>query len=146
MRRLIVMSLGLFVFCLSQTLAQEVRPTPGNPPRILIATSIDTEDRLELVSYKTIYIGMGGESYNDRNVTMVSLADVKIYTVGGKEISQETARQLLTGEETPVLFMSRKEPLSPFYQKLFQEQGLVFVFPREAPLWKEIQEPSRPRK
>ena len=69
--------------------------TPGNPPRVLIASSIDSDGRLELVAYRTIYIGFEGDSYNHRSVRKVSLKDVKIRTVGGKRVTLESARQSL---------------------------------------------------
>ena len=42
--------------------------TPGNPPHILIASSIDADGNLQLVTYKTIYIGFDGYSYNERSL------------------------------------------------------------------------------
>jgi hypothetical protein len=39
---------------------------------------------------------------------------------------------------------SWKEPLSKFYRELFSGKSLLFIFPGDAPRWKQIQEPSRP--
>ncbi len=129
---------------LGSAAAQDRPATPGNPPRILIASSIDADGNLELVSYRTIYIGFDGSSYNNRSLRKVSLKDVKISTVSGKEMSVEAARELLAETETPILASSWKTPIPKFYRRLFSDDALLFVFPREAPLWKEIQDPSRP--
>ena len=125
-------------------IAQDRSGTPGNPPRILIAASIDTDGKLQLVTYKTIYIGFDGYSYNDRSVHTVPLSEVRIRTVAGMDVSLKEARKLLEGKETPILASSWNEPLSKSYQGLFSGESLLFVFPKDAPLWKEIQEPSRP--
>lgn len=124
--------------------AQEPFPTPGNPPRILLATSIDADGNLLLVSYRTIYIGFSGESYNDRTVDKVSLAEVQIVDTGGKEVTLQAARERIKGKETPILVTSWHEPLSPAYKPLFTGELLLFKFPKQAPDWKEIQDPSRP--
>ncbi|MBS0261270.1 MAG: hypothetical protein JSS02_04880 [Planctomycetes bacterium] len=118
--------------------------TPGNPPRILIAQAINADGQLQLVAYKTIYIGFEGYSFNDRSLQEVALADVQIRTVAGVEITIEKARGLLKAKETPILVMSRNEKLSPFYQSVLARDALVFIFPRDAPVWRQIQEPERP--
>lgn len=118
--------------------------TPGNPPQILIASSIDKNGNLDVVSFKTIYIGFDGYSYNNKTVNKQTLRDVKIQTLAGAKISVDEARELLAGKETPILATSHDEPLSKFYQQLFAAKSLVFIFPDEAPLWKEIGEPDRP--
>jgi hypothetical protein len=124
--------------------AQDRSATHGNPPRILIASSLDADGNLVLVTYKTIYIGFDGYSYNARSLHKVPLQDVRIRTVAGMDLSLDETRKLLEGKETPVLVSSWNEPLSKFWQKLFSDKSLLFIFPREAPLWKEIQEPNRP--
>jgi hypothetical protein len=128
----------------SAATAQDRSGTPGNPPRILIASSIDADGNLELVTYRTIYIGFGGYSYNARSLQKVPLKDVRIRTVAAADVSVDEARKLLEGKETPILVSSWSEPLSEFYRGLFSGKSLLFIFPRDAPLWKQIQEPSRP--
>lgn len=118
--------------------------TPGNPPRILIASSIDAEGNLQLVTYKTIYIGFEGYSYNEKILCNVPLQDVRIHTVSGTDVSLDEARKLLKGKETPILVSSWNERLSEFYQRLFSRESLLFIFPKEAPLWSQIQDPGRP--
>ncbi len=118
--------------------------TPGNPPRILVASSIDSAGNLMLVSYRTIYIGFDGSSYNDRTLHRVALKNVKIHTVDGKEVSIESARKLLAEKETPILATSWSAPIPPFFRKLFTDKAMVFVFPQDAPSWREIQDPGRP--
>ena len=132
------------VSVLTTAVGQDRSGTPGNPPRILVASSIDEDGNLVLVSYRTIYIGFDGSSYNNRSLSKVSLKRVKIYTVSGKEVSTESARKLLARKETPILASSWGMPLPAFYRRLFTEEGLLFMFPQEAPVWKEIQDPSRP--
>jgi len=127
---------------------QDKAGSPGNPPRILIASEIDKEGNLMLVSYQTVFAQppnpkLPGAAFNTRILDKVPLKDVKIYDVTGKEVSVEAARQLL-GKETPVLASSWGRTLPPFYRKVFKDEMLLFAFPKEAPSWKEIQEPEHP--
>ena len=124
--------------------AQDQSGTPGNPPRVLIASSIDADGNLQLVTYKTIYIGFDGYSYNQRSLHKVSLRGVRVRTVGGMDVSLDETRKLLDGKEAPILVSSWNEPLSKFYQGLFSGKSLLFIFPKDAPSWKPIQEPGRP--
>jgi hypothetical protein len=124
--------------------AEDKLPTPGNPPRVLVARSIDAKGRLQLVTYRTIYIGFDGSSYNDRTVHSVPLDGVKIVTVGGDEIAIDAARKLLADKETPILGTSWGSPLPGFYRGVFAKGTLLFVFPKDAPAWPEIQDPTRP--
>jgi hypothetical protein len=117
---------------------------PENPPQILVVSSIDPDGNLTLVSYKTIYIGFTGESYNNRSLTKVTLRDVRILTVKGEELSIESARDRISGRDTPILVSSWKTPLSEFYKGMFTPETLHFVFPANAPVWKQVQEPGRP--
>ena len=115
-----------------------------NPPQIVIAASIDGEDNLLLVSYRTIYIGFQGESYNSRTVTKTALKDVEIFNVKGERVSIEAARERVGGRDTPVLCSSWNTPLPEFYASIFAPQTLHFIFPKQSPVWKKIQEPGRP--
>ncbi len=124
--------------------AQDPSTMPGNPPQILVASSIDADGNLELVNYRTIYIGFDGSSYNNRSLRKVPLKGVKIYSVSGKELSTESARNKLAEKENAILASSWGLPLPTFYRTLFSDEALIFVFPREAPRWKEIQDPGRP--
>jgi hypothetical protein len=121
---------------------------PGNPPHILIASEIDNEGNLVLVSYHTDFAlpanpQTSGAAFNTRLLEKVPLKGVKIYDVTGKEVTVEAARKLL-GKDTPVLASPWGRPLPPFYRKVFRDEMLLFAFPREAPSWKEIQEPDHP--
>lgn len=129
---------------LGSAIACGKEPTPGNPPRVLLAGGIDADGSLELVSYRTIYIGFTGESYNSRSVRKVALLEVKIVRAGGEAIELGAARKLLAGKETPVLASSWGSPLPASYRSLFSGDAMLFIFPREAPAWQEIQDPSRP--
>ena len=117
---------------------------PENPPVILVASSIDKAGQLSLVSYQTIYIGMQGYSYNHRSVQKVSLEGVKIFNAGGTELKIDSVRKLLADKETPILATPYGSPLPAFYRKLFADESLVFIFPKTAPSWKQIQDPGRP--
>lgn len=119
---------------------------PYNPPQILVATAIDSEDNLLLVSYRTIYIGFTGESYNSRTVTKAALKDVAIVNVKGETISLDAARRRIGDRDTPVLCSSWGTPLPDFYASIFAVETLHFIFPEKSPVWKEIQEPGRPLK
>jgi hypothetical protein len=123
---------------------QDQSATHGNPPRILIASSIDADGRLVLVTYKTIYIGFDGSSYNEKSLRIVPLRNVRIRTVAGKDLSLDETRKLLGGKETPILVSSWNEPLSKFWRELFSEKSLLFIFPEDAPAWRQIQERDRP--
>jgi hypothetical protein len=122
--------------------------SPGNPPRILIAREIDEQDDLVLVRYQTVFAlppspKERGAAFNERYLEKVPLKGVKIYDGNGKEVTVEAARKLL-GKETPVLTSPFGRPLPPFYRKVFKDEMLLFAFPKEAPDWKEIQEPEQP--
>jgi hypothetical protein len=131
----------------STKLADEAH-SPGNPPGILIASEIDNDGNLVLVSYHTDFAlppnpNLPGTAVNTRILEKVPLKGVKIYDVAGKEVTVEAARKLL-GKDTPVLASSWGRPLPPFYRKVFRDEMLLFAFPKEAPSWKEIQEPDHP--
>jgi len=115
-----------------------------NPPQIVVAASIDGNENLLLVSYRTIYIGFQGESYNSRTVTKTALKDVSILNVKGERVSINAARERIGGRDTPVLCSSWKTPLPEFYASMFAPPTLHFIFPKQSPVWKEIQEPGRP--
>jgi len=131
-----------------QATAQEERVVsespPENPPQILIASSIDADGHLVLVRYKTIFIGFSGESYNERSTTKALLKDVQIRTADGNEITLEAARERISEGDTPILVTSYKAKLPKFYAEIFAPSTLHFVFPKQAPEWKQIQEPGRP--
>lgn len=129
----------------SGAVAEPAKDAPAhNPPQIVVAASIDEEDNLVLVNFKTIYIGFTGESYNERSLSKTTLKDVSIFAVNGKKLSVDEARKQLAGKHTPILCSSWKTPLPPFYASLFTPETLHFVFPKKSPAWKEIQEPGRP--
>lgn len=115
---------------------------PENPPVILVASSIDSDDHLVLVSYHSIFIGFSGESYNERLAKKVSLKDVQILTVDGMEISLEAARKRLSERDMPVLATSSKARVSKFYATMFAPETLLFVFPAQAPQWRNIESPG----
>lgn len=145
----------LFVACfaysfLSSNLkAQDERglqsPTE-NPPQILVASSIDSENRLVLVSYHSIFIGFCGESYNERTTTKTSLKDVQIHTTDGKEMTLEEAQLRLSSRDTPIVVTSYRASLPKFYATIFAPGTLHFAFPKRAPHWKEIESPGAPIK
>lgn len=115
---------------------------PENPPLILVASSIDSDDHLVLVSYHSIFIGFSGESYNERLEKKVSLKDVQFLTVDGKETSLEAARKKLSERDTPILATSSKARVSKFYATMFAPETLLFVFPAQAPQWRDIESPG----
>jgi hypothetical protein len=115
-----------------------------DPPEIVVAAAIDDEDNLVLVNYRTIFIGFQGESYNDRSLTKAPLKDVAIFTVKGEKLTVEAARRRIAGRDTPVLCSAWSTPLPGFYAAMFSPETLHFVFPKEPPIWKKIQEPGRP--
>ncbi len=115
-----------------------------DPPRILVAASIDEDDDLLLVNVRTIYIGFDGESYNDRSLSKTSLKDVGIFTVQGESVSVDEARGQLAGKDTPILCSSNNTPLPAFYASMFVPDTLHFVFPDESPTWGKIQGPGTP--
>lgn len=130
--------------------APAVKPSPGNPPAVLLATDIDKDGKLVLVSYRTVIIGImsiGPQSFaemseNRRSLTPVSLKEVKIFGGDGKEVSVEAARKRLGGKETAVLVSSWGEGLPAAYKPLFKDDVLVFVFPEKAPVWEAIRVPA----
>ena len=139
--------IALWFWPLAPLFGQVKAETPGNPPEVLIATQIDAEGNLVLVEYRTIFlqpaIGIGGGPiYNDRSLHPVSLKDVKIYDGPGKELSLEAARKRLGKKETAIVATSHEHTLPVFYRTLFKDDVLLFVFPRESPTWKTIQEPE----
>ena len=115
-----------------------------DPPQILIAASINDEGDLMLVEVRTIYIGFNGESYNHRSLSKIKLKNVGIFTVQGKRVSVDEARQQLAGKDTPIICSSGNTPLAAFYASMFVPKTLHFVFPNEAPTWRKIQEQGRP--
>lgn len=115
-----------------------------DPPQILVAAAIDHEDNLVLVNFRTTYIGFTGESYNSRSVSKTALKEVQIANVKGEKVSIAAAREQLAGRDTPILCSSWNSSLPDFYASMFSPTTLHFVFPRESPVWKEIQEPGRP--
>lgn len=117
-----------------------------NPPRILVATSIDDDDNLVLVNFKTIHIGFEGDSYNHRSETKVAMQDVKIFNVKGDKMSIDAARKQINDKDTPILCSSWHAPLPKFYATMFAPETLHFLFPKQSPAWKEIEEPGRPIK
>lgn len=144
-----VASVGLMILALGPLCGHGKAGAPGNPPAVLIASGIDKDGALVLVSYRTIFIqptekGGGGPMYNERSVSTVALKGVKVYGGDGKEMTVEAARKRLGGKERPILASSWGHQLPPFYQQVFKEDVLLFVFPREAPTWKEIQSPEVP--
>ena len=133
---------------LGRAFGEDKASSPGNPPRILIAAEVDKEDNLVLVSYQIVFAQPPspkerGAAFNKRILDKVPLKDVKIYDTTGKEVSIEAARKIL-GKDAPVLASSWGRPLPAFYRKVFKDEMLLFVFPKEAPSWKEIQEPEQP--
>ena len=125
-------------------LSEEGRSSPGNPPQVLLAESIDADGNLGVVSYRTIYIGFDGSSYNHRSVQDVTLNEVEIQTVGGTAVSLEKARDLLLKEtETAILALDYGASLPDAYKVLFSNDALVFVFPKKSPRWNEIQDPEQ---
>lgn len=125
--------------------AQDMSPSIANPPRILLAARITDDDQLELVTYQTIYIGFDGSSYNHRSLQKISLRDVRITKLDGTELTPNEARQqLATQLETPVLAIAWNQPLAEPFQKFFAKDVLLFKFPKQAPVWKEPQDPTRP--
>ncbi len=116
--------------------------SPGNPPRILLAAEINAEaNELVLANYRTIYIGFGGECYNHRTLKGVSLRDVKLRTVAGEELSIEEAQARIDGE-TAILATSWRRGVPAAYRALLTGDSLVFEFPKDAPQWEEIQDPT----
>lgn len=116
--------------------------TPDNPPRILLATSIDEAGNLELVSYQTIYIGFRGDSYNARSTHKYSLESVLIFDLAGNRITTDAARVRFGMGEAPILATSYGRKVDDHYRSLFNDETLVFVFPKKAPEWKEIEDPT----
>ncbi len=114
-----------------------------DPPQIVVASAIDGEN-LVLVNFRTTYIGFTGESYNIRSVAKTSLKDVVIFTVKGQRVSVEEARDKIAGKDTAILCSSWNTPLPEFYVSMFSPETLHFIFPKESPVWKKIQEPGRP--
>jgi hypothetical protein len=144
------MSVGLLGLLLGHAFGQDKAASPGNPPHILIASEIDKEGNLVLVRYQTVFAlpanpKVSGAAFNTRILEKVPLKNVKIYGLNGKEVTVDTARKML-GKDTPVLVSSWGRPLPPFYRKVFKNELLLFAFPKEAPSWKEIQEPEQPVK
>lgn len=117
---------------------------PENPPQILVASSIDSDGQLVLVSYHSIFIGFTGESYNERLTMRVSLEDVQILTVDGKTVALEEARKRISERDTPILVTSYKTQLPEFYVPMFAPETLLFVFASQAPQWKDIESPGAP--
>lgn len=115
---------------------------PENPPQILVASAIDSDDQLILVSYHSIFIGFGGESYNERLTTKVSLKDCQICTADGEKVTLESARKRISGKDTPIVVTPYKTDLPKFYAALFAPETLVFVFPSKTPQWKQIESPG----
>lgn len=144
----------LFVACLACSLpwsklkAQDDsklhRCPTENPPQILVASAIDSENHLVLVSYHSIFIGFNGESYNERLTTRTSLENVQILTTDGKELTLEQARRRISSRDTPIVVTSYKTELPKFYANLFAPETLHFAFPGQAPHWKEIESPGAP--
>lgn len=118
------------------------RCPPENPPRILVASSVDESGRLVLVSYHSIFIGFQGYSYNERLTKPVSLQDVKIFTTKGEPKTIEFARKQIANRDTPIIATSYKEKLPKFYASMFSPETLVFAFPKRAPQWREIESPG----
>ncbi len=125
------------------TVAPPETAPPQDPPHIVVASAIDDES-LTLVSFKPVYVGFTGESYNSRSVSKTPLKGVRIFTVKGQPVSVNAARKILAGKDTPVLCSSWATPLPRFYASMFSPDTLHFVFAEEAPAWKKIQEPGRP--
>lgn len=139
-------ALGTIVAFLMTSAVSEAQ-TPGNPPKILIASGIDAQDRLELVRYQTIYIGFQGDAYNHRTLDRVDLAKVTITDLSGSDLSIDEARTRLGDrEETPVLVMSHREELGGVYKSLFKKEMIIFRFKGKSPEWKAIEDPDMPVK
>jgi hypothetical protein len=136
----IAISVALVVLSVGTSHGQDA--WPGDPPIILIASQIDADGALLLVQCKTIVIqpagpGAPGGPMNFRAETKVPLKGVKIYDKEGHELTVETARKLLRRKDTAILASSwGHHQLAPVYRALFQDDMLLFVFPREAPTWK----------
>ena len=124
----------------------EISAPAFNPPRILVATSIDDDGNLLLVNFKTIHIGFEGDSYNHRSETKIALQDVKIFNVKGEKMSIDAARKQINDKDTPILCSSWHATMPKFYAKMFAPETLHFLFPKQSPAWKEIEEPGRPIK
>ena len=116
----------------------------GNPPRVVLVRGIDDQGRLNLVEYRTIYIGFDGSSYNSRSESKLTLKDVVIEDLKGDGVSVEQARERLGDTESPILVLSYREPVAELYRGMYIDSTLVFRFPKKAPEWREIQDPSRP--
>ena len=140
-----IVALLMAVLCSNSEIRADDPPKESlaNPPQLLLAAGIDESNRLTLVSYRTIYIGFNGDSYNSRSSQRVSLKGVTITQADGKKVSIDEARRRLAGKDVPILATSWKAQMGPF-QTLLAKDSLVFAFPKEAPKWKEIQDPSQP--
>lgn len=115
---------------------------PEDPPQILVASSIDSDDQLVLVSYHSIFIGFEGDCYNERLTKKVSLEEVQISTADGNEVTLEEARKVIADRDTPILATSYKMKLPEFFAQAFASETLVFVFSSQAPEWREIEAPG----
>ncbi len=121
--------------------------SPGNPPRILLAEGINDADELQLVNYRTIYIGFQGDCYNHRTLKSTSLKDVQIFLLGDQpdadeELTLAAAREKLAGQETSILATSWRHSVPEMYRPLLKPGAMLFVFPKDAPEWEEIQDPT----
>jgi hypothetical protein len=139
----------MLVLSLGPLLGQDKDASPGNPPAVLIASQIDRDGNLVLVQYKTIYMQpasrkSGVAMWNERYLTKVPLKGVKINGGDGKEVTIEVARKLLGDKEAAILATSWGRQLPPFYRRVFKDDVLLFAFPREAPIWRAIQDPEAP--
>ena len=140
----IVISIGLLLALALESLPGQDKVSPyANPPVVLVASDIDADGNLLLVEYVSTIIqpagplGGGGQRIDPVRFT-TALKGVKIFSVDGKEVALEVVRKQLAGKETAILALSWQEPLSPVYRRIFRDDVLLFVFPKDSPVWKRI--------
>jgi thiol-disulfide isomerase/thioredoxin len=130
------------------------------PPRIVIASTIDSSGNLILSALETREKKISREvERNGKKTTVhgtlrypvavlnrqtVSLKGVTICDRDGNKLSLEQARQRLT-EPTPILMTFRGEKVDPIYLKIMTKETLTFTFP-SVPEFKEIRNDSSDRR
>lgn len=146
--RLPILLVSCFI-AMQCSLAGEKQLAVDNPPRILIASEINSQNELVLIRYHSIYMQPASPkgpiiSYNERYEENVSLKKVQIRTVGGKELTLDEAKKKFGTKERPILASSYDRLPGKVFMQLFQEDTLIFIFPEESPVWKNIQSPGSP--